>query len=327
MQKKFIAGALGVLLASTALTACGGEDKKADGGSAASGTKIALVAKANASDYWTMVKSGAMAAGKDLNVQVTFNGPDTESEGDKQLNQLDSAINDKPAGVGFAPQDGAQDGADKILQKAKDANIPVVLFDTGLTNKSEVPMTLIASDNKLVGADAAKHLCELTGGKGDVAIVAHGEVGTAAARRDGFKEELAKSCTGMKLVDVQNGESDPAKSLDKANGILTAHPDLAGFFGTDDDSVISIANAVKAKKANAKVVGVDMTADLKSMIEDGSINGAMVQNPYQIGYDTVKTLVEASKGTKPSSDNIVMPAVWVNKDNLADPEVAKVLPK
>lgn len=328
MHKKLVVGAVGLLIVASGLAACSADKSSQAGGSGDGGsTRIALIAKANASDYWTSVKNGAMAAGKDLKVDVTFNGPDTESEGDKQLNQLSSAINDKPAGIGFAPQDGAQDGADKVLQGAKDAKIPVVLFDTGLTNKSDIPITLIASDNKQVGAEAAKHLCELSGGKGDVAIVAHGEVGTAAARRDGFKEELAKSCTGMKLVDVQNGESDPAKSLDKANGILTAHPNLAGFFGTDDDSVIAIGSAVKAKKTNTKVVGVDMTPDLKSMIEDGSINGAMVQNPYQIGYDTVKTLVDAANGKSPSSDNIVMPAVWVNKDNMSDPDVVKVLPK
>lgn len=327
MNKKLIAGALSALMAATALSACGGNDSpNGDGSAAAAGSgKVSLIAKANASDYWTLVKNGAMAAGKDLGVEVNFNGPDTESEGDKQLNQLDNAINDKPLGVGFAPQDGAQDGAPNYLKKAKEAKIPVVLFDTALSSPSDVPLTVIASDNKSVGAEAAKHMCELAGGKGEVAIVAHGLVGTAAQRRDGFKEAIAKDCTGMKLVDVQNGESDPAKSRDKAQGILQAHPQLAGFFGTDDDSAIAIADQVKQMNSKAKVIGVDFTPDVQSQLEGDQISGVMVQNPYQIGYDTVKTLVEASKGTQPSSKNIVMPAIWVNKDNLQTEEVKKVI--
>ena len=117
-MKKLIAGALGVVLAATGMVGCS-QDK--GGGQGEGGGRIALIAKANASDYWSRVGEGAKQAGKDLGVEVVFNGPDTESEGDKQLNQLQSAINDSPLGIGFAPQDGAQDGAPRLLDEAKAA--------------------------------------------------------------------------------------------------------------------------------------------------------------------------------------------------------------
>ncbi|WP_028709664.1 ABC transporter substrate-binding protein [Propionicicella superfundia] len=321
-MKKLLVGVASVALA-LSLSACSGSPTEGTSGSSGS-TKIALIAKANASDYWTMVKNGAMAAGTDLGVEVSFNGPDTESEGDKQLNQLQSAVNDKPAGIGFAPQDSAQDGAPAILDQAKADGIPVVAFDTPL-NASDVPITTVASDNSGIGAQAAEELAKLIGSTGEVAIVAHGETGTAAARRDGFKTWIQKNAPNITIVDVQNGESDPAKSRDKAQGILQAHPNLVGFFGTDDDSTIAIADEVKSKGMNTKVVGVDASPDVLTLITSGEIDGIVTQNPYNIGYKTVQILVEASKGTQPSSKTIVSESVWVTKDNMNSDEVKKVL--
>ena len=320
-MKKLIAGIAGIALAFS-MTACN-RDETASGGESGS-TRIALVAKANASDYWTMVKDGAMAAGKELGVEVTFNGPDTESEGDKQLNQLQTAITDKPAGIGFAPQDGAQDGAPALLDQAKADNIPVVGFDTPIQG-SDVPIATVASDNEGIGAQAAEELSKLIGGKGKVAIIAHGEVGTAAARRDGFVKWVEANAPEMEVVDIQNGESDPAKSRDKAQGILTAHPDLVGFMGTDDDSTIAIASEVEAKKLDTKVVGVDASPDVLTMVRDGQIDGIVTQNPYGIGYKTVEILVAASKGEMPAEKNVVSESVWVTAENIDSAEVQKVL--
>ncbi|MDR1188240.1 MAG: substrate-binding domain-containing protein [Bifidobacteriaceae bacterium] len=330
-MKKLIATALIGAVAATALVACsdnkagGGGSTQADGGAGnASGTTIALVAKANASDYWTAVKTGAMAAGKDLGVTVTFNGPDTESEGDKQLNMLQTQINNKPAAIGFAPQDGAQDGAPAVLDQAKAANIPVAAFDTPI-NQSEVPIATIASDNQGIGRMAAEHLIEATGKPGKVAVIAHGEVGTAADRRDGFK--AAVEAAGYQVVDVQNGESDPAKSRDKAQAILQAHPDLVGFFGTDDDSVIAVADEVKAKNlgSQVKVVGVDSSPDEVALVKTGEIDGAVTQNPFDIGYKTVEILVKAVGGEVPADKNVAPAAVWYTASNMDSPEVVKVL--
>lgn len=323
-MNKLVAGlTCAALLAS--LSACGG-GAPAAGSPSASGAavRIALIAKANASDYWTMVKDGAMAAGKELGAEVTFNGPDTESEGDKQLNQLQTAINDKPSGIGLAPQDGAQDGAPAILETAKAAGIPVVAFDTPINN-SDVQIATVASDNKGIGAQAAEELSKVAGTTGDIAIVANGEVGTAAARRDGFKEWITANAPGLRIVDIQNGESDPAKSRDKAQGILQAHPDLVGFFGTDDDSTIAIADEVKAKGLSTKVVGVDASPDVLTLVKGGQITGIVTQNPYGIGYKTVKILVDAAKGILPTQKDVVSESVWVTADNLDTPEVRQVL--
>ncbi len=329
MKRQLLAGMSAVLLAGS-LAACSGSssnDGAAQSATEASGdasNRIALISKANAADYWMKVKEGAMAAGEDLGVEVTFNGPDTESEGDKQLNQLESAINDHPMGIGFAPQDGAQDGSPRLLEKAEEEGIPVVIFDTPLET-SDIPLTTVASDNEQIGADAAENMAELVGGEGKVAVIAHGQVGTAAARRDGFVNWIETNAPGIEVVDIQNGESDPAKSRDKAQGILQANPDLVGFYGTDDDSVVAIADEVLVKNMDVKVVGVDASPDVVTLVREGAIDGVMVQNPYGIGYKAVEILVEAARGELPTDKNVVEDSVWVTPDNVDTDEVQQIL--
>jgi ribose transport system substrate-binding protein len=329
-MKRFVASVAGLTVAVAALTACtSATPAPAGSGDAASsasvgGGRIALISKAIGADYWMTVKDGAMAAGQELGIEVSFNGTDTESEGDKQLNLLQAAINDKPLGIGLAPQDSAQDGAPTLLDQAKAAGIPVVAFDTPI-QKWDGHIATVASDNSGLGAQAAEELAKLVGNKGEVAIVASGETGTAALRRDGFKDWIAKNAPEMKVVDVQNGESDPAKSHDKAQGILQGHPNLVGMFGTDDDSTIGIADEVAAQGKNVKVAGIDTSPDVLTLINEGKIAGVVAQNPYDMGYQAVKILYAASQGTLPTSNNVVAKSVWVTKDNQSDPDVQKVL--
>ncbi|MDR1710349.1 MAG: substrate-binding domain-containing protein [Propionibacteriaceae bacterium] len=323
MKRPLITTAL-LLAAALAAGGCQSAAPAGPSDSGESGIRIVLVAKADASDYWTAVKEGAEKAGKELGATVEWVGPATETEPDKQLQQLDAAINSKPAGIGFAPQDGAQDQADTYLRKAKDAGIPVVAFDTPIEN-SDIQIATIASNNRQIGADAAQKMSELIGGAGTVGIIAHGEVGTAADRRDGFIDWMQANAPGVTLLPAQNGNSDQAESRSKAQSVLAANPGLVGFFGTDDDSVIAIADEVAAKGIQAVVIGVDASPDQLRLTKEGKITGGMAQNPGGIGYQAVKVLFEAAQGTMPAAANIVSPAVWYTADNLADPDVVAVI--
>ena len=78
-------------------------------------------------------------------------------------------LDKKPAAIGFAALDSK--AAAPLLQQAKAQNIPVIAFDSGVD--SDVPVTTAATDNMAAAAEAAKHMAELIGGKGKVALVVH----------------------------------------------------------------------------------------------------------------------------------------------------------
>ena len=329
-MRKFFVG-LGAMTLIATLAACSGSQtpSAAPGGESAppagsSDITISIVVKGK-NTYWALAESGARQAGTDLGVNVNFNAPDTENEPDKQLNMLTTAINNKSSGIGFSPQDGAQASAPEILDQAQAAGIPVVIFDNPLSEPTDVPLTTLSSDNKGMGAQLAEQLTELIGGKGKVALVTNGLTGNGGIRRDGFVEWVEANAPDVEVVDVQNGEADQALSADKAQGILQAHPDLAGLAGTGVDATVAIGDMINQLGHSAIGVGIDASPDTLTQIEEGRLAGVVTQNPYQMGYSTVEMLVDAIKGGPAPEKTIVSESVWVNKDNMNTPEGKTVL--
>ena len=132
-------------------------------------TYIPLISKGFQHQFWQAVKSGAEKAAKDLNVRVTFEGPETEAMVDKQIDMLSAALAKKPQAIGFAALDSK--AAIPLLKKAQADKIPVVAFDSGVD--SDIPLTTATTDNKAAAALAADKMAELIGKEGDVAVVAH----------------------------------------------------------------------------------------------------------------------------------------------------------
>jgi ribose transport system substrate-binding protein len=76
--------------------------------------------------------------------------------------------------------------------------------------------------------------------------------------------------------------------------------------------------------AKIVVIGYDSGAVQKAAILDGSMAGAITQNPVGIGYETVKAALAASKG-EPVQKSIDTGFFWYDKTNIDAPEIAAVL--
>lgn len=66
---------------------------------------VPLISKGFQHQFWQAVKAGADKAAGELGVEVTFEGPDNESQVDKQIDMLAAALAKKPAAIGFAALD------------------------------------------------------------------------------------------------------------------------------------------------------------------------------------------------------------------------------
>ena len=284
-------------------------------------TYIPLISKGFQHQFWQAVKSGAEQAGKDYNVKVSFEGPETEAMVDKQIDMLSAALAKHPQAIGFAALDSK--AAIPLLKKAQAAKIPVVAFDSGVD--SDIPVTTATTDNRAAAAMAADKLAQLIGNAGEVAVVAHDQTSrTGVDRRDGFIERMKTAHPNVKIVSVQYGGGDHLKSTEIAKSILQSSPNLKGMFGTNEGSAIGIVNAVKETRHKIVIVGYDSGKLQKDAIRDGTMAGAITQNPVGIGYKTVEAAVKALKGEK-------LPKVidtgfyWYDKSNIDDPKIAAVL--
>ena len=160
---------------------------------------IPLISKGFQHQFWQAVKAGAEQAGKDYNVRITFEGPETEAMVDKQIDMLSSALAKHPAAIGFAALDSK--AAIPLLKKAQAAKIPVIAFDSGVD--SDVLMIIVTTDNKVVAAFAADKMAQLVGDAGEVALIVHDQTSrTGIDRRDGFVERMKSAHPKVKVVSV-----------------------------------------------------------------------------------------------------------------------------
>ncbi|MET3615506.1 ribose transport system substrate-binding protein [Rhizobium aquaticum] len=303
-------------VSATAVVAATGVAKAADK------IYIPLISKGFQHQFWQAVKAGADKAAKEFDIQVTFEGPDTEAQVDKQIDMLSAALAKHPAAIGFAALDSK--AATPLLKKAQSEKIPVIAFDSGVD--SDIPVTTCSTDNVAAAALAADKMAALIGNEGKVALVVHDQTSrTGIDRRDGFVKQIKAKYPKIEIVDIQYGAGDQLQSTEITKSIITAHPDIKGFFGANEGSAIGVVNGVKeSKKSKIVIIGYDSGKAQKQAIMDGVMAGAITQNPVGIGYETVKAALAAVKG-QPVEKHIDTGFYWYDKSNITDPKIAAVL--
>ncbi len=329
MNKK-ITTLLGILIVlSLAISGCAApeaapvEETAPEADAPAEKLYIPVISKGFQHQFWQAVKSGAEQAAVDYDVEMTFEGPETEAMVDKQVEMFQTALGKNPAAICLAAVDSK--AFEPLLEEAKEAGIPVIGFDSGVD--SDIPVTTAATDNVAAAALAADMMAELIGGEGEVAVIAHDQTSrTGIDRVDGFVNQMESEYPNITVVDVQYGAGDQLKSTDLAKAIIQAHPDIQGFFGANEGSIIGVLNAVSEldMEGDLVVIGYDSGIQQMDAIRAGTETGAITQNPVGIGYKCVEAAVKAYNGEElpPMIDTGFM---WYDAANIDDEDIQAVL--
>ena len=264
----------------------------------AADTTIPIIVKDTTSNYWQIVLAGARKAGKDLGVKVPELGAQSESDIDGQITILENAVSGKPAAVVISPTQFAALGK-PITEAAK--SVKIIGIDSAADSKAFT--SFLTTDNVQGGRAAADALAEgikqKTGkAEGDVALITSlPGVGSLDQRAQGFKEEL-KKYPGLKLTQDKVADGQATTGLNIMTDVLTADPKLVGVFASNLIMAQGAGQAVAENKVGDKLtlIGFDSDPKLVGLLKDGSIYGLIVQDPFRMGYDGIKTALAASKG-------------------------------
>ncbi|WP_426994901.1 ABC transporter substrate-binding protein [Glaesserella parasuis] len=287
--------------------------------------EIAVIVKSANSTFWQNVRKGAETAGADLGgkYKVTFQGPESETAIDAQVNMVDNAVNRGVAGIVLAASDPV--ALVPAVRKAYESGIPVVLIDSGLNSDGKYYQSFLATDNRAAGKLAAeKLLAKVKGGK--VAVMSFTQGAASAIERTcGFIDEV-KSKADYKIVGPYYSNSEMVTALNQTEDVLGSNPDIAAIFGANEPTAVGMARAVKQKGFAGKIVavGFDGNSDLQNFVRDGTLDGIVVQSSYQMGYKGVDTIGKIIKGEKVEKV-IDTGVVYVTKENIDSPEAKAVL--
>lgn len=265
--------------------------------------------------YWVDARKGMTSEASKLGVKAQFLGPDTDDAA-QQVAIFESVLAKKPAGIAISPNDAGS--VVQIVAKARAANIPVIAWDGPVPN-SEV-QGYIGTDNVTAGEKAAEAVGKAMGGKGKLAVV----IGSLSAanlnqRLEGLKKGLTKF-PGISIVATEESGESIGDAQGKAETILQAHPDLAGFAGIGGSDLPGIAGALKAggQCGKIKAVGFDVVPQGVAGMQDGCVNALISQKPFGMTAQALKILVDlrAGKSTLPKHFNVDTGVEVVTPDTL-----------
>ena len=305
-RRTFLQTSLSTAAAFTA-AGCGGNRKR----------QIAVIPKGSAHLFWQSVHAGAVKCARERNSEIIWNGPATEVDYTAQLQIIDAMINRRVDAIALAPID--KKAMVTAVERAAKEKIPVVIFDSGIDTEQFVAQ--VATDNFRGGELGADRIAKLLNGEGKVAMVKV-QPGSASTmeREDGFEQRIAKVYPGIKIVDARYGMADFAKSLAVTENMLTAHPDLGALFASNESSTVGAVRALKQRKSEVKLVGFDSSAALVDDLKAGAIDSLVIQDPFRIGYDSVKSALDHLDG-KPVAKMQPLPPRLVDLANVNEPEV------
>jgi ribose transport system substrate-binding protein len=278
---------------------------------------IAVIPKGRSHLFWQSVHAGAVAAARETGVEIAWNGPSTETDFNGQIQIVESMINRRVDAIALAPID--KKVMVGVVERAAKEKIPVIIFDSPVDTDKFVSQ--VATDNYAAGKMAAERLGSILNGKGRIIIVAC-QVGAAStmAREQGFEDKIKESFPDIKILDKRYGMSEVATSRTVAENMLTAFPDVDGVFASNETSSMGAALALKARKSKAKMVGFDFGPTLEEDMKLGVVDSLVVQNPFKMGYESVKSAVAALDGKPVEKIDNLAPKL-VSMANLNEPEV------
>ena len=301
-----------------------GCNRKSESGAPGSSAKhaIAVIPKGTTHIFWQSVHAGANKAGEEFGYQIYWNGPERETDRERQIQIIEDFIVQKVDGIVLAPLD--RKALIPSVEKLANLKIPCAIIDSGIDTDKYI--CFAATDNYQGGAMAARHMGQILQGKGKVVVVKYvpGSASTTE-RENGFIETIQKEFPGIQIADSKYGQDTVETALQATEDLLTRHPDLQGLYACNASTAVGALQGLQSQKRTAvKMVGFDAERALIDGLRGGQIDALVVQNPFKMGYEGVKAVVATIKG-ETVAKKIDTGVELITKASLDDPKIKELL--
>ncbi len=329
MKRVFAAVVLAAATASaaTGLGACSGGGQPASSSGAT--LSVAMIPKGTTHNFWQSIRAGAMRAGKELGVEVIWRGPLREDDRDSQVSEVEGFISRGVSGIALAPLDEVA-----LVGPVNDAiskKIPVVIFDSGL--KGDNYVSFVATDNVKGGQLGGERLIQAMGGKGKVVLLRYAEGHDSTSKREeGFLAAMKAHPTVEVVSANQYVGTDVEEAYKRTESILSSYRksdgslSIDGIFCANESSSFAAMRVLKDNGWAGKLhfVGFDSSDNLVKGLQDGTLDGLVVQDPVKMGYLAITTLVAHIRG-QPVERRIDTGVQVVTRENMDQPAMKELL--
>jgi simple sugar transport system substrate-binding protein len=316
MRNKVTATAGIFAAAALVLTGCTGTGQDtntstgSDGGTKKVDLTYAVVTHSGPGDaFWDRVKSGAEKAGADYGATITYN---SDPDPAKQSQLIDNAIAQNVDGIVVSMAN--PDGVEASVKRAVAAGIPVVTINSGIERSAEFgAITHVGQSESVAGEAVGTKLADAGLKKALCVIQEAGNVGL---------EERCKAAASTFGGDMENLQVDGTNDAEVKSTIkskLQSDTSIDTVLTLGGQYAIDAVGAVEESSSSAKVATFDLSDDVVSDVEAGSILFAVDQQPYVQGFVGVTALyLRSTNGNDLGGGQPVYSGpAFVTKDNAA----------
>ncbi|HEY8227552.1 MAG TPA: substrate-binding domain-containing protein [Pyrinomonadaceae bacterium] len=268
------------------------------------------------SDFWKIAHKGCEKADAELpDITVTFKTTNTSTT-EEQNGLIRQALDrDEADAIAISPIDPA--AQKKVINDAAKRALLI-------TQDSDAPDTdravYLGADNRAAGRQAGELIKKALPQGGKIMVfVGKREVLNARERFEGLKQSLEGS--KVTIIDLMTDDANAGTARENAYQALKKYPDIAGMVGLWSYNGPSIVQALRpeGKLGAVKIVCFDDDRDTLAAIKEGAIFGTVAQQPFDYGYQAVKTAEQILKGDRsviPANKTIFIPTIVVQRDNV-----------
>ena len=307
------------------LLGCGRSGDRADR-SGTGVTRLAVIPKGTSHEFWKSVHYGAVQAADEIgDVEIIWRGPVVESDTGSQIEVVKNMITRGVDGIILAPNQkgGLVDAVDEAITEG----IPVVIFDSGLDEGPEI-VSYVATDNYRGGQMAAEQMARAIGEKGEVILLRYlpGSESTEQ-REEGFLAGLSEYPEITVVSSDQYAGDNATSAKEKVDQLLQIHGDsLAGIFAVCEPNANGTLEALRnaGLTGQVKLIAFDPSDALIEALRDGDCSGIVLQDPVQMGYQSVKTMMAALNG-EPTEPFVSTGEYVATPENMDEPRIRELL--
>ena len=319
-----------LLIVLVALTSTACTQRSANEATARKKLTIAVIPKGTTHEFWKSIHAGSIKAARELSspeaeVEIIWKGPLREDDREQQIQVVEGFSSQGVNGIVLAPLDNR--ALVRPVEEAKRAGVPTVIIDSAL--ESNQIASFVATDNRKGGRLAGERIGQLLNGKGKVLLLRYQE-GSASTqdREDGFVEELKAKYPGIELISSDQYAGATRDTAKRASeNLLNRYGDeVQGIFTPNESSTAGMLLALQdiGKAGKVTFIGFDTSETFTEAMRKKQLHGIVVQNPFNMGYLGVRTMVEHLQG-KGIEKRIDTGVTMVTLDNLETAEIQTLL--
>ena len=288
--------------------------------------RIALVPKGTTHQFWQSVHAGALKAATDLgDVEILWKGPETEDDTSSQIAVVKNFITSRVDGICLAPNHS--EALVDVVAESVAEQIPVVIFDSGLGAGADY-VSYVATDNRRGGQMAGERLAESMGHQGKVILLRYKEGSESTEQREeGFLKAMAKEKGIEVLSSDQYAGTTTELAFAKATQLLNKYRDeVTGIFAVCEPNANGTLEALVQTGLAGKVkfVAFDPSDALIRGLGEKTVDGILLQNPYEMGRESVTAIVKKLRGE--SVEKVISTGEYVaTADNQSTPPYDRLL--